>query len=508
MREGIKLQGVFMNIADFIGRYKNHPVLFIGAGLSLRYLENSYGWLNLLSHIAYELTEDEEYFLDLKSKCKIGGKYELAKLATLLENDFNQRLEKERNGKFKNINDLFYESMRKDQQFSRFKIYISELLKQIKYRDLKLSELAELKRTRKNVGSIITTNYDKLIEDVFEFEPLVGNNILLSNPYGAVYKIHGCVSEIDKIIINEDDYNDFNREYALIRAQLLSIFIHNPIIFLGYSIEDYNIRKILETVFSYVDPNSDVATKIKNNFLLIEWESDSANLEITDYDFDAANTIIRINKLKTDDFLSVYSAISNLHLPVSAMDIRKVQNIVKNIYAGGDIKVTITEDLDELRNSDKILAIGSANTIRVEYQTSAEMIKNYFNIIDESNSQILAFIDKHNISNSQYFPIFGFSKLNTKIVKESSLKENQRKNIENAVGNIPQSQQISFNTIHSIINDENIATTRRSNVILWNAWQRHITLSDLEQFLRSSDLKPTDKRKLLCVYDMLKYESQ
>ena len=85
-----------------------------------------------------------------------------------------------------------------------------------------------------------------MIETLFEFNPLIGNDILLSNPYGSVYKIHGCVDAPDKIIITQNDYNLFNRRYELIRAQLLSLFIHNPIIFIGYSIGDENIRNILK----------------------------------------------------------------------------------------------------------------------------------------------------------------------------------------------------------------------------------------------------------------------
>lgn len=38
---------------------------------------------------------------------------------------------------------------------------------------------------------------------MFSFNPLIGNDILLSNPYGSVYKIHGCISAPDKIIITE-----------------------------------------------------------------------------------------------------------------------------------------------------------------------------------------------------------------------------------------------------------------------------------------------------------------
>src|SRR5699024_10969293 len=130
------------------------------------------------------------------------------------------------------------------------------LLGSLTYKSEMLDEIRDLKKVRKNISSVITTNYDCLIEDVFEFSPLVGNEILLSNPYGTVYKIHGCVSDPKRIIINQNDYDNFNTKYELIRAQLLSLFIHNPIIFIGYSISDENIKNLLKTIFNYVDINS------------------------------------------------------------------------------------------------------------------------------------------------------------------------------------------------------------------------------------------------------------
>lgn len=237
----------------------------------------------------------------------------------------------------------------------------------------------------KNIGSIITTNYDGLIESIFEFSPLIGNDILLSNPYGSVYKIHGCVSDPLRVIITSEDYDNFSNKYELIRAQLLSIFIHNPIIFFGYNIGDNNIKELLKTIFTYIEPNSETAKQIRNNFLLVEYEEGSQSQEIGEHDIDLEGfaTTIRINKIKTDDFSSIYKALGNLLLPISAMDIRKVQSIVKEIYAGGNIKVKITQDLDSLDNSDRILAIGSSRTIKYQYLTSNETMANYFVVIAE-----------------------------------------------------------------------------------------------------------------------------
>ncbi|MDK7730000.1 SIR2 family protein [Escherichia coli] len=210
-----------MEINEFIAKYRNHPVLFIGTGFSLRYLSNSYDWNGLLSHICFELTGDKETYLDIKSKCQINGEYKYDKIASDIERKFNETLSNDRNGKFKEINDIFYKEMDKGINLSRFKIYITQLLSTVELKEEKSEEIAELIKMRKNIGSIITTNYDLLIEQLFEFEPLIGNSILLSNPYGSVYKIHGCVSAPYELTITEQDYDYFDNKYELIRAQLL-----------------------------------------------------------------------------------------------------------------------------------------------------------------------------------------------------------------------------------------------------------------------------------------------
>ncbi len=490
-----------MTVQEFISHYKNHPILFIGTGISLRYLKHSYTWDDLLSKISFDLTGNPEYYFDIKSSCHNGGIFNYSKIATILENRFNENLQENRNGKFKHINDIFYENMAKEINLSRFKIYISELFSKLDFKDDKLDEIKDLKKIRKNIGSIITTNYDGLIENVFEFTKLIGNNILLSNPYGSVYKIHGCYENPDKIIITEKDYIAFDNKFELIRAQLLSLFIHNPIIFLGYSIGDDNVKKILKTIFSYVEPNSTLASKIKNNFLLVEYGKELDNTIINEHDIVLEEGLtIRINKIKTDNFSAIFDSISNLNLPVTALDIRKVQNVVKEIYAGGEIKVSITEDLDSLKNGDKILLIGSNKTIRYHYETAAELLANYFNIIDESNLQILNLIDKYKIQSAQYFPIFGFDKINKNIQSTQKLKTQQIKNIEDGINNIPSNCKKTHNSIEEIEEDESIPASYKMNSIMWNTHNGNISLNIVEDYLRKhTSTSKTEYRKLLSV---------
>ncbi len=499
-----------MNIQEFFAQYQTHPVLFIGTGLSLRYYKNSYTWDGLLKYVVEQYSGNEEHYLDLKSTCQSNGIFDYPKLGGLIETEFNENASRDRNGKFKGINDIFYSEMSKGNNISRFKIYLADLLSKIEYKDDVSKELSELKKARKNVGSVITTNYDKLIEDIFEFNPLIGNDILLSNPYGAVYKIHGSVTHPANIIITDEDYSKFKSKYELIRAQLLSLFIHNPIIFLGYAIGDTNIKDILKTIFSYVEPNTELARKIRNNFLLVEYEKGNKNLNIAEHDIDIEDIpgTIRINKLKTDNFIEIYKQLSEIILPISAMDVRKVQSVVKEIYAGGSIKVMITESLDDMKNSDRILAIGSSKTIQYQYMTKPELIQNYFNIIEESNAAMLELLNKQSISKSEYFPVFAFSSINKNINDIKKLKKLQEDKLNTYIKQC-EPHKNTHTSIQDVIADTNIAISYKQQAIMYSVKTGQISLSEVELYLRgvsNEEKKKSKYRRLLCLYDLMKYK--
>lgn len=491
-------------------QFSNHPVLFVGTGLSIRYLKNSYSWDQLLKKISFDLKGSDEFYYDIKANYYKEGSYQYELIASDIEKEFNKVLVADRNGKFKDINDIFYDNMEKGVVISRFKIYISKTFKTLEYKET--DEVTALKKARKNISSIITTNYDTMIEDIFDFKPLIGNGILLSNPYGSLYKIHGCVTQPDKIIITEQDYKDFNEKYELIRAQLLSLFIHNPIVFIGYNIGDKNIKDILKTIFTYVEPNSSQAEKVRSHFLLVEYCENSENLEVSEHDIDVEGfSTIRINKIKTDNYKAIYSSIAKLQLPVSAMDVRKVQNVVREIYSGGNIKVRITNDLDELQNSDKVLAIGSQKSITYSYQTAPEMMKNYFSIIEEDNNQVLELIDKIMIQSQQYFPIYAFSKIDPTIKRIEALRKQQCTKLEALKKQVKHRFDVKESSLEDILCNNDYAMTYKNEVIAYALMEGNISADDVEQYLKDMSNtrgNTTDYRRLLCAYDYIKYSGE
>lgn len=492
-----------MNIKEFIKQYKNYPILFWGTGMSLRYLQNSYTWEKLLEMIAIEI-RDEEYFLELKGKYLTNGVCDYAKLAQDLEKDFEDYCHGDRNGKFKDINDKYFENIKQNIKIPRLKLYIAKIFNDITIIPSASTEIAELKKAKKNISSIITTNYDCLIEKELGFKPLVGNDILLSNPYGAVYKIHGSSTTPSKIILTQEDYDSFNNRYELIRAQLLSLFIHHPIIFIGYSIADDNIKSILKTIFNYVEVNSEDAKKIRNNFLLIEYEKNSTNEDVVEHDIELDSNIrIRINKLKTDKFSIIYNAIEQLSLPVSVMDIRKVQNIVKEIYEGGDIKVSITDNLDELPNSEKILAIGKKENIYI-YKDANDMMIEYFYIIENRISGIIKGIEKLHISSLQFFPVFGFDSVCSDVANITTLKKQQRTRLVKVFKQYQSKCRSEPSRISDI--QAEVAVSGLNMEIAYQIYSGKINLDEAKQYILDfQDKKSTDYRRLLTAYDYKKY---
>ncbi len=502
-----------MNIEEYCKMLSNHPILFVGTGMSLRYLKNSYSWEGLLKKIVLSY-ENEEHFFDLKNRASQRNNCDYAYLASLIENEFNAFLsEKEqRSGEFKSVNDRFYQLMRENRQVSRFKIYLSDLLAQCEFKDSMLDEMNEFRLAKKNIASVITTNYDELIEKIFNFLPLVGNDILLSNPYGSVYKIHGSVSNPESIIINKQDYERFDRKYELIRAELLSMFVHHPIIFLGYSLSDQNIRKILSTIFSYVQYGSALADKIRDNFLLVEFdEKKGDNVEITDYiiqiDSESDN-LIHINRLSTNNFRAVYNSLSSLTLPVSVMDIRKVSNIVKDIEKGGDIKVEIVGDVESLPNSEKILFIGNKNEIRYVVTKASTFLFDYFKLISSSEIGRIELIDQTQITSNQWFPIFGFYHIYRKIDKYEQLKKRQIDKLNAIVERMSKKKypRTRYQNVEDILSDPHISKSNKANGIVLAILEDRIPLDNIQIYLENySGARSTDFKKILCAYDYQKY---
>ncbi|ALU27452.1 SIR2 family NAD-dependent protein deacylase [Myroides odoratimimus] len=524
-----------MTIKDYISKFNTHPVLFVGTGLSLRYLNKSYNWEDLLNNISNSIfNNNDEKYLDIKAECLNNDKFDYPKIGSILEKSFNEFLDLDinRHGEFKHINDRYYDLLKKDNKvISKLKLYISFLLQDITTKPNMKGEVELLKQLKNNISSVITTNYDLFLEEVFGFKPLIGNGILLSNPYGSLYKIHGCINDPEQIVISQEDYEKTQYQHELIRAQLLSLFIHNPVIFLGYGAQDDNVNGILKTVFKYAKYNTDTFQKIKENFLIVEYEKDSQNEIISDYDLKIDETPIQIKKLKTDNYSALYKELIEMEYPISAVDIRKVQNVMYETIANAKDhndkavkEVVVIDSKEEINTGDRVLVItyGDKNTVDSIKKTifkdkviptqmkTDDFIDNYFEIIADKNIDYIKVIDNITIPSNHYFPIFGFIKVFPKLKSKDKIKNNQLKSFDRFIKQLekkPKKDIKKHTSIEDVNRDSTISLSAKHTNIVFNIWNNNIPLDNLEAYLKNypDSKKHTEYRRLISLYDYKLY---
>lgn len=251
------------DISKIIEEFGCQPILFIGSGLPRRYL-GAPSWDELLMHLAKEcplIDKDYGYYKQtLKSPLNIGELF----------------AEKYQEWAWSSGRDQFPSEMFEPDVSNKayFKYKVSEYIKSITLSIDQLfsgkhsEEIKSLQRIKPH--AIVTTNYDEMIEEVFpDHEPIVGQKILKGQiiTIGEIYKIHGCVSSIDSIVLTKSDYDFFEKKKKFLSAKLLTFFNEHPLIFIGYSASDPNIQAILSDIDEALPEKGGVIP----NVYILEW---------------------------------------------------------------------------------------------------------------------------------------------------------------------------------------------------------------------------------------------
>lgn len=133
---------------------------------------------------------------------------------------------------------------------SRGKKEYVELMREI----FKYDENLEISDTHRNIiklnaHTVITTNYDNLIEKAAaensEFIQVISQDKDL--PYRTVekelIKMHGDFQH-NNFVLKENDYLHYSKNFKLIEAYIKSLIATNVVLFLGYSFNDPDVKQI------------------------------------------------------------------------------------------------------------------------------------------------------------------------------------------------------------------------------------------------------------------------
>lgn len=339
----------------------HHPFLFVGSGISKRYL-NTEKWDELLKVFCTEFSGNDFQYNIYANEIDAKDYYGMQPaIANLLEKDYNRAV----------LSEEKYKSFRIEHKqelldnVSALKIAISQHLSNPVIPENN-SELNILKQVgKRSISGIITTNYDTLLETLFpHFGTYVGQEeLLFSNitGIGEIYKIHGSITDAKTLVLTSSDYAAFEKKSSYLTAKLLTIFLEYPIIFLGYSLNDRNIRNIFSTISDCL--SQEKLDELKDRLIFVEYSNTESISEFYMRFNNESN--VKMHQISTSNFTKIYEAILENKSKYSPSVLRYLR---KDIYELANsskpterIVATGFENLDDISQADQfILGIGVA----------------------------------------------------------------------------------------------------------------------------------------------------
>lgn len=198
-----------------------------------------------------------------------------------------------------------------------------------------------------NPMHIITTNYDRLLEDTIIEQRMLfdviskDRDLLDSKKNNYIIKMHGDIKELGNIVLKENDYLNYSQNHILIETYIKSLLVSNTFLFIGYSLNDYNLKQIISWVDYLAKSYTNINDRPKNFIIQEVSEAYSGFIE----DYYEKNNIFIISPQEIDkEYLeNVSSNLSNefgKRLYATLMYIKSYPNSIidKLYYAGIQLK--------------------------------------------------------------------------------------------------------------------------------------------------------------------------
>ncbi|QJC53547.1 hypothetical protein HGI30_19745 [Paenibacillus albicereus] len=525
-----------MNILDKLLQKNEYPIVFIGSGIPKRFLINFPNWPQLLEELWLESgltnfygelnnlhTEIKREFPDYNDREVEHAAY--IRTGSLLETEYNRRFN-EGLITIKNFSqrDAFLNKL------SPLKKAISERFNNYSLCNEKSEEYEYFIKMLMKTQIILTTNYDSFIEDSYnssginEITKFIGQRGFFQESFNfaELYKVHGCIYSPEEIILTKSDYERFEKNSVLITAKIVSIMLTSPIIFLGYSLTDVNMRKIIRDFINSLG-DSEIAM-LEERLILIEWkEGEQELIEEIMYDRDLG---CNLKLIKTDNYKMVFDAISKIDQGVAPSEVRKYQHVIKKLIVDSGKKgclhtlLIAPNQLEEIEkrigDGKLIVAIGDATYI-FQMPDLLGYINNYFFEPELIHTDIALRFIASQISSSRipflkYVKDVDIDKTNLHQFDKDKLKQriSNYTNLEDCTKSINASYKIRLDSL-SDIRQQNFNKEKEFEVVSYSA--QRISLSELEDYVREhldyyqekkARSLPTAFRRLLMVMDMIK----
>jgi SIR2-like domain len=317
------------DLAACVSKMGCSPILFVGSGLSRRYFSGP-SWDELLDHLAAQCPLIDRKYAYYKQT--LGSPLLIGKFARLYQEwAWGQGRNQFPDSMFDN--DVPPEAYIKYKIAEHLKAIAPAALTNLADHPLAL-EINALRAIKPH--AIITTNYDQFLELLFpDYQPIIGQKVIAGSAvlYGELFKIHGCVSEPNSLVFTQQDYEVFIKKKKYLSAKLTTFFSEHPLLFIGYSASDQNIRGIL----SDIDEILSATGTIIPNVYIIEWNESAVPIDLPAreklVEIEGGRSV-RIKAIETNSFQWVFEALAAAQ-PVSVIPLKLLRALLHRAH---DIK--------------------------------------------------------------------------------------------------------------------------------------------------------------------------
>lgn len=343
-------------LADHFKKFEASPMLFIGSGISRRYLGTE-TWEQLLLNFCAAIGENP-----LKLKASSNG--DLTKYAQLLAKSYEERWWDRPDSN--EVAAEFAEHFKNNS--SILKIEISRYLRDAHEKaDQELQQEISLLE-KANIDGVITTNWDRFLEAIFpKFTTFIGQDGLVagrSHGIAEIYKIHGCSSAPNSLVLTEDDYAEYRRKNPYLSSKLLTIFIERPVIFLGYSLADPHIADILEDIIGCFPEKS--LDFLRDKLIFVEWHSEFEEPTVTD---SIIHKRIPVKLIRVSNFIELFEVLTETKKRIPAHIFRRIKDELYELVITDDPKgqlyVRNESDLEKGNSlTEYVVGYGAISTLK------------------------------------------------------------------------------------------------------------------------------------------------
>ena len=311
-------------VLELLTSSRTLPVLFVGSGLSQRYL-GSPTWRGLLEYAASLTGRSLNYYEGLAADGPPNRL--LPRIASRIAAEFypiwwDSKAYAENRQRFEHLVRSTGDPLKVE-----LSLYLQALT--LTDKDATAEELEKLSAV--HTHAVITTNYDSILEDALpDMEVYVGQQSVLfsaTQSVGEIYKIHGSVGDPTSLVLTDEDYEDYWNKNPYLIAKILTLFVEHPVILVGYSLGDAHIQRLLGNLVTCL--TDDQLDTLNQRLIFVNRPSDVVGPGLRDSTITVDEHSFQVRELTLHDFGQLYEVLAGLpqHFPV-----RMLRQLRESVY--------------------------------------------------------------------------------------------------------------------------------------------------------------------------------